>query len=102
MKHDEIFDVIAENNIKVRYSKEKLDEGNFVGIYEELAPDNQTLSIRYVYADDENYYRLAEAMQIRASLASIKTFKWIKFFGITLIVSLISSLVTTICYLIFS
>lgn len=97
MKIEEIIEIINNNNIEITTSKEPLDEGIFIGKYNELSPDNQTMISKYVYVDKENYDRLNKALQNAASVSTIKIFKWVKFFGICFIISIIAGVITTIC-----
>ena len=97
MKIEEIIEIIKENDIEITSSTEPLDEGIFIGIYNGLSPDNQTITKRYVYLNDENYDKLNKALQNTASLATIKIFKWVKFFGISYIASIVAGIIAAIC-----
>ncbi len=97
MKIEEIIEIINDNNIEITTSKEPLEEGIFIGMYNGLSPDNQTMTSKYVYVDEENYDRLNKALQNAASVSTIKIFKWVKFFGICFIISIIAGVIATIC-----
>ena len=76
MKIEEIIEIIKDNGVEITTSKEPLDECIFIGKYNELSPDNQTMTSKYVYVDEENYDRLNKALQNAASVSTIKIFKW--------------------------
>ena len=91
MKIEEIIEIINDNDIEIAASIEPLEEGIFIGKY------NDIMTSKYVYVDKENYDRLNKALQNVASVSTIKIFKWVKFFGICFIISIIAGVIATIC-----
>lgn len=91
MKVEEIIEIINDNNIEITASINPLEEGIFIGKY------NDIMASKYVYVNKENYDRLNKALQNAASVSTNKIFKWVKFFGICFIISIIAGVIATIC-----